>query len=227
MDQTIIKALKERYPLQFKNKSSYQISVSDLEQIFGIVADSGIFLPKLDRMSVFFFIEDPIAGKNDKGHFRINSKSLQVEIGIVRNPYGDNFQKVVSVLCHEMIHMYDYLHGEMRKFLNGQRLFKTSTSKSGQLVNGRYIAHGRFFQSYISKFAKYGITVWKAYPENATKFMKDSEVRILDEIVAESDSPGDIERKKELQLVANSIECNDGPAKLIFADKDHWAIEID
>lgn len=99
------------------------------------------------------------------------------------------------------------------------------------IVNGGYIAHGRFFQSYISKFASFGVTVKVAYSNADNKFLKAMKekrsVKIAGNFLEESDLPEDLVKKEELLKIAHSIKGAKGPSKLVFADKDHWAIEID
>jgi len=58
--------------------------------------------------------------------------------------------------------------------------------------------------------------------------MKERKLVKLDNfVIEESDSPEDLKRKEELQKIARSIKGANAPGQLIFADKDHWAIEID
>lgn len=235
MNKKILSELQIAFKNDYLNKTTYVPTNAHISQMFDIINNSGVFAPKLNKNLVLLQVVNSKEKQTSKGDFyECNDDKIKTIITITKSPVGDNFQKIVSTLCHEMIHMYDYFYGPLHQITNGNSM-KVVNRQSRQIVNGRYDAHGRFFNSYISKFDSYGIHVKVSYSPKDVYFMKklkENEDDIVlnyfstineDYVYDEQDEIV----KKQLQQRADMIKCTNGNAKLIFIDKDHWAIKID
>lgn len=244
MNNTILNAIKTNFSNDFKNKTSFNPTDAIISNLFDIINDSGIFKPKLDKSKVSLEIRNATNNINSKGQFfESPTQDGIVVITIIKSPIGDNFQKIVSTLCHEMIHMYDYFYGQMHLYIAKCSKMQVLNTSSKQIVNGVYDVHGRFFQTYINKFKEYGITVKIKYSSMDVSFMKklkESNRKNVDPIsyfynnnlnetddISKNWTKEDLIMKKKLEQRAAMFKCNDGPPKLIFIDKDHWAIAFD
>lgn len=127
-------------------------------------------------IKIKFGIGDYGYAENNIGFFNFNKSNVDLsEICILKSKSGDNFSKIVSVFCHEMIHVYDRYFGKMNKHVNDS-IMKYGQVHVNKLNNTQYIdgydVHGRYFENLIEKFNEFGITVKKHYEPNDRKLMK-------------------------------------------------------
>ena len=191
-----------------------------------------MFNSRLNRNLVdISFYEDQ--SLHDYGQFALGVEGTnKCIIRIQSFSNGNRFDRSVSVLFHEMIHMYDRYFGELHDVLNDRDYMSVHTLNGEQMVDA-YQVHGKYFMKWVHKFEMFGITIKSKYSQNEkVSYMKTlKENKSFDffndvETLKESNSVDDIEYKQHLQNVYNALEgCPNKEFK--YYDKNHWYIRID
>ena len=235
MKKELLQEIKKTFPDEFlSNGFDYLPKKEDLLKLFTII-NKQVFKDKLDISLLTIDIQDiSSAPGNERGTFTLIDEALQhSKIVIFTYASGNNFSQIVSVLCHEMIHMYDRYFGKMKTALFdaifGKDDFNVTRSTSTQYVHG-YDVHGRYFCDWIAKFSKFGVKVKISYAADDRKLFKmidedDVDLSIFnDKNLYESDEVDDPIFKDRLETFVEHLKSP--YKKLGYVDKDHWYITI-
>ena len=107
--------LEKEFKTELSNESKYQVTVEDLQKIFKLI-DTHVFSNDFAKDDVIINVIDSSALQNAKSKGRFSTTKHkgkhQLIIDIVKYS-SDRFSHIVSVLCHEMIHLYDFKHGKL------------------------------------------------------------------------------------------------------------------
>lgn len=221
-----------RFKEEFGNKlwsqdKDFVINDEDLRISFRILNEC-IFESKLDN-NVKFTIEE-FRGQKSKGSFRAgyiaDKQKYKQDIRFTRQPGEDNFFRIICVLAHEMIHMFDFNFGKWSSFEN-RLLLKTDFQLKTQTI-GEYDIHGEFFETIMKKVNSYGFNIQKLYSRKDDQAMKtideDTEQvkEDIDEIPAEERNLLDATYAK---VMYDNIKTDD--YKNFFSDENgNWMIEV-
>ena len=229
MKRELLQEIKNAFPDKFVNsKNFYKLTLDDLNVLFDI-GNRIIFNNKLNRdlVEISFYIDNK---SKDYGQFALGSEGTnKCIIRIQEFANGNRFDRTVSVIYHEMIHMYDRYHGELNKILNDKD-YMFVTSLNGEQLVDTYQVHGKYFMNWANKFSRFGIIIKVKYDQierNAyMNKLKESFEFFKNEILEESDVTDDLEYRQHLQNVYDSLAgCPNKEFK--YYDKEHWYIRID
>lgn len=99
------------------------------------------------------------------------SDNKPAAIKFYRDSSSDIMLDMISVLAHEMIHLYDALYGPAKKFMG-----EAFTKSNGRQYLGTYDAHGRFFNRQIRRLADLGIPVEEHYHPGSKYFIDSNDL---------------------------------------------------
>lgn len=235
MKRELLQDIKNAFPDEYaSNGFDYFPKVEDLLKLF-VIINKHVFKDKLDISLLTIDIQDmSLAPNNEHGTFTLVDESLRhSRIVIFSYANGNNFSQIVSVFCHELIHMYDRYFGKLKYTLfdaiAGKADFNVTRSAQTQYIHG-YDVHGRYFCDWISKFKEFGIKVKTSYAVNDRKLMKmidEDSVDLSmfnDKNICESDEVDDPEFKERLEIFVDRLKSP--YKKLGYVDKNHWYITI-
>mgnify|MGYP003287462921 CR=1 FL=1 len=86
--------------------------------------------------------------------FSLKDKNVIPKIKIFREKNRDTPLFITSVLCHEMIHYFDFLYGPLSKINDA-----TFKNENGKQFVGEYDSHGDYFKRYMNITIQGGIPV--------------------------------------------------------------------
>lgn len=232
MNSSLLKDIKYHFPNEYAThtKFTYKPCIHDylvLAQLINKHVFKKLSLSQ-DNINIVF---EKQSGQNKLGKFRVGRDGeAKAVIVIILHDYDECFSQQVSVLCHELIHYYDFSFKFLKeKFEKFGYLSKDVNSTNRETVDG-YDVHGAYFHLWIKKFAEYGIFIKERMNLNDNKLMKKIKENNLtdsffttkfNKVLTETD---DI-IKTEVEALANSIKGAEVKTK--FIDKDHWYIEFD
>ena len=213
-EKKLLNALIEKYSNNVvkSHYNRFKVSSENLSEIFDIV-NRIVFTNRLEKIPIK--IELKTSKIPGKAVFCYDKISNDCFIRFYRNSGGDNFLKMLSAFCHEMIHYYDFCFGKWSKLADKYSLETDFTNKV-QYV-GRYDIHGDYFMSWIKEFKKNGIVVEKYYAENIVgqRFFEENK---LDEIQSS--------KEKVLEKTIYDSIVTDG-FKAVSVTKNHIYIVVD
>ena len=107
MKTKLIEDLEREFPEQMKDGRNYQVTTEDLRKLFHLL-DKHVFDNDFENNEVKIVVIDYEPSIKWKGKFGLTKdEKLLLAIFIVKYS-SDRFSHIISVLCHEMIHMYDF-----------------------------------------------------------------------------------------------------------------------
>ena len=248
MKRELLQDIKNAFPDEYpSNGFDYFPKVEDLLKLF-VIINKHVFRDKLDISTLKFEIRDFSLSLNEErgSYVMVDEDGMKSKIILYVFENGNNFSQIVSILCHEMIHMYDRHYGKFKEKL--QDLFhrkmpiEVMKMNGTQYVNG-YDTHGKYFCDWMSKFMQYGIKIQIQYSVTDRKLLKEEIESIIgedmekswknskidmtmfnDKTLVESDTVDDPEFKARLEMFVDGLK-NDAKA-FGYIDKNHWYISI-
>lgn len=240
MNVELLNEIKRTFPNEYANDNNYQVAEHDLYVLFSII-DKHVFKSAFikDNIVIRVFDIHSQVDHNWKGKFSINVEKGKPILQIYILKYDvDRFSHIVSVLCHEMIHLYDFKKAHLKQLYNKYQKIEVTRIGNKEFVYG-YDAHGNYFKSFIPKFNKFGIIVSDTYNVKSKNLMKkikesddaqrrDEMIKFifgenrLNEASYQVDNP---DLKNRLENFANIIK--NANAEVFYIDKDNWAVTME
>jgi len=239
MNNELLNEIKRIFPNEYANDNNYQVAERDLYVLFSLI-DKYVFKNEFSSNKIIMHIVNAQTASDLswKGKFFISENGDDLAINICIMKYDvDRFSHIISVLCHEMIHVFDFKKSMLGQMFTKYGKIEVTRIGGKKFVHG-YDVHGTFFKSFIPKFNNYGIIVNDTYSvksKNLMKKIKESKRNgndVIAEIlfgkkinINETDIGKSTKRKRQLDAYVKSLKnCN---AELIYIDDTHWAIGIE
>lgn len=195
-----------------------------------------VFNGKFDLNDIEIMVVEKNSCK-DKGamSFGKNKKpTAKYLIRIFKSSHGDNFYQIVNVLAHELIHVHDYMFGEISHILKahcGEALsgfYVVTTADQKQYVGvEHYDAHGKFFSGWAKKFNSLGFNVQPLFNVNGPRQMKKLKEQNQDEkhdFFYETENAKEMLTYKAIRRVFDIIVAPN--KRLVYRNAKQWFIEF-
>ena len=179
-----IEDLKKEFSEAFEKERDYQVTKEDLEKMFRIL-NKHVFRNDFDKDKVVVDVIDYNPSIKVYGKFGLSRDEKHIPMILIVRHSSDRFSQIVSVLCHEMIHMYDFKHGTLGLKYDEYGDIDVRRIEGREYVHG-YHVHGDFFKTWIAFSKKRAnVTVKVIYNTHSTKklIMADIETRVKEIIV--------------------------------------------
>ena len=235
MKTKLIEDLEREFPEQMKDGRNYQVTVEDLQKLFKIL-DENIFRKDFENDEISLNVIEYTSTIKVKGCFNVILRNYKPIAQIVVVKYSsDRFSHIVSVLCHEMIHMYDFKHGKLSHIYDEYGDLTSTEIEGKQFVHG-YNVHGDFFKMWMTASRKHGLIVNVKYNIRAKELIKMSDTNaelpkdtpFADLIFGKREITEDVDDpayKARLEAFAKCLKGTNVEFK--YYDKGNWIISFD
>lgn len=156
--------------------SEYIVTLNDLHVIYACINEY-VFNGKLPNNPILSIVDRTNEMAKGVFIFSLKNRSIVPKIKIFREKNRDTPLFITSVLCHEMIHYFDFLYGPLSKINNA--VFR---HENGKQFVGDYDSHGDYFQRYMNIAIHGGIFVQIDFPDKVkVRYFMDGK-EIVDEV---------------------------------------------